>query len=100
MTPENVGMSPAGRRRWFQFGISAVLLLIAILALPLGWLARKIQVKHERAATKKWISERGGVVMPGAANARRVRLPSDMTDAEREAARRVFPEADVQVFDP
>ena len=93
-------MSEAPRRRWFQFGIRTTLLLVTVLALALGLLARQLRIKNERVAMKEWVVQHGGSVMPGAPNARLVRLSHDMNQAEQAAVMRVFPEAEVQIFDP
>jgi hypothetical protein len=77
-----------------------MLLLVTVSALAVGLLARQVRIKNARIAMKEWVFQHGGIVMPGAPNARIVRLPRSMNQAEQGAVMRVFPEAEVQMFDP
>jgi hypothetical protein len=53
------------RRRWFQFSLRTLLIVVAILSVPLGWVGwKKGQVQRERA-TITWVKKMGGEVHIG-----------------------------------
>jgi hypothetical protein len=45
------------RRRWFQFSIGTMLLLVTVFAVWLGW---ELKVVRDRQAMRRWIEEREG----------------------------------------
>ena len=50
------------RRRWFRFSLRTLLIVVTVLAIPLGWVGRQLlQVRRERA-TVTWVEEMGGKV--------------------------------------
>ena len=53
------------RRRWFQFGLGTMLLLVTIFALPLGWLGWQLQIVRSRQAVRKQIAASSGSVFVG-----------------------------------
>ncbi|HEY1601352.1 MAG TPA: hypothetical protein VGG64_17250 [Pirellulales bacterium] len=53
--------SPTTRRRWFQFGLSTLFVLVTVLAVWLGW---ELHIVRERQAIRQRIAESGGRVYP------------------------------------
>src|SRR5689334_18850328 len=49
---------PPIRRRWFQFGIGTMLLLVTLFCI---WLAWQVRIVRERQAMRALIKEQGGV---------------------------------------
>jgi hypothetical protein len=45
----NVAKSKSGRR-WWQFSLRTLLIGVVVLSLPLGWLARQVQIIRYRHA--------------------------------------------------
>lgn len=86
--------NPKPRRRRLQFSLWTLLVVVTILAVPLGLLAWLERVKNEQIAMRRWVENRGGAVMLFRTK-HLVRLPPDATDEEREKVMRVFPEAEV-----
>jgi hypothetical protein len=43
-------MTALPKRRWFRFGLRTMFVVLAVLAIPLDWLAWQIQIVRERKA--------------------------------------------------
>ena len=53
------------RRRWYQFSLRTLLIVVTLSAIPLGWVGWKLeQARRERAAIA-WVEEMGGRVQFG-----------------------------------
>ncbi len=51
------------RRRWLRFSLRTLLIVVTVLAVPLGWVGwRRQQVRREQA-TITWVKEAGGYVV-------------------------------------
>ncbi|HEY2841704.1 MAG TPA: hypothetical protein VGJ26_21265 [Pirellulales bacterium] len=50
-------MSNPPRRRWFQFGLRTVFVVVTAFAVCLGW---ELSIVRERQAVKQWIESNGG----------------------------------------
>jgi hypothetical protein len=53
---------PTPRRRWLQFTLRTMLVLILIVSVPLGWFAHKLREAREHRAAVKAIQTLGGRV--------------------------------------
>jgi hypothetical protein len=103
-------MSEVPRRRWFQFGIGTMLLVVTAFAAFLGW---ELSYIRERHAMHKRVVDRGGVIVLGIDQREIARgtvqipfwrrwlgdcavgmlmLESDATPADVERAKAAFPE--------
>jgi hypothetical protein len=51
---------PPTRRRWFQFGIGTMLLLVTVFAL---WLAWQVRIVRDRQAMMALLKQQGGSIM-------------------------------------
>ncbi|MBI2825907.1 MAG: hypothetical protein HYX69_14575 [Planctomycetia bacterium] len=102
------------RRRWFQFGLGTMFLLVTLFAL---WLAWELNFIHERQAFLAWVDRKNAEVtnawfmvnpprvppatIPfwrrwlGDTAVDTVELPPNSTAADRDRAKALFPEADV-----
>ncbi|HEY1599862.1 MAG TPA: hypothetical protein VGG64_09690 [Pirellulales bacterium] len=49
---------PSIRRRWYQFGLGTMFVLVTLFAVWLGW---QINVVRERQAVRVFIEEQGGI---------------------------------------
>ncbi len=103
------------RRRWFQFGIGTMLLLVTVFAVWLGWEMAFIRERQEwvrlakdRRMIVKTVAESTKPI-PSAAQIpiwRRllgdqpivaIRLPSDSSDEDLQQVRALFPETDAAI---
>jgi hypothetical protein len=53
------------RRCWYQFGLRTLLIAVALLAIPCGYVAHEAMIVRERKTMLKLIVDRGGVVIHG-----------------------------------
>jgi hypothetical protein len=53
------------RRRWFQFSLKALMVLVVVAAIPCGWLKWKMVCKERERAAAEEIENLGGLVMYG-----------------------------------
>ena len=37
------GQSPKSRRRWFRFSLRSLMLLVVVIAVPLGWMVNRVR---------------------------------------------------------
>jgi hypothetical protein len=68
MTATVPATTPKPRRRWLQFSLRTMLVLVLICSLPCGWLAYEVGKAREQAAAAKAIEELGGLVEFGPAS--------------------------------
>lgn len=54
-----------------QFGLSTLLLMVPVVAIPVGWLAREIDLARQQREAIRWISDRRGDIDTSAASQRR-----------------------------
>ena len=58
----DTGQTAKPRRRWLQFSLRTLLIVVTVLSVPLGWVGWRLgQVRREQA-TITWIEEMGGRV--------------------------------------
>jgi hypothetical protein len=50
------------RRRWFRFSLRLLLIVVTVLAVPLGWIGWELRQVRREQATITWIVETGGGV--------------------------------------
>ncbi len=111
----------AGKRRWFQFGLGTMLLLVTLLCV---WLAWQMHVVRERELVRASVTRHGAVVTAlkdriewkGFGTSPQISVPfwrqwvgdepiagiafsPDADEADVERAQRVFPEASVFQFE-
>ncbi|HEV2968861.1 MAG TPA: hypothetical protein VGY55_02655 [Pirellulales bacterium] len=53
---------PKRKRRWFQYRLRTLFLVVTILAVPCGWLANQARIVEERKALRSWLLDNGGVI--------------------------------------
>ncbi|HEV2971233.1 MAG TPA: hypothetical protein VGY55_14760 [Pirellulales bacterium] len=53
---------PKRKRRWFQFSLRSLMIVVTLLAIPCGWLAHQARVVEERKALRSWLLDNGGVI--------------------------------------
>jgi hypothetical protein len=53
-------MNPKPRRRWLQFSVRTMMVLMLVISVPLGWLAYKVRQAREQRAVVRQIQELGG----------------------------------------
>jgi len=63
------------RRRWFQFSLKWLFVLVAIAAVPCIWLASKMERKRQERAAVAEIKKQGGVVFYGWQTGRKEEQP-------------------------
>jgi hypothetical protein len=51
------------KRRWFQFRLRTLFVVVAVVALPLGWLSWRIEHKRRERAAVAAIEELGGLAL-------------------------------------
>jgi hypothetical protein len=56
-------MSPKTPRRWFQFRLRTLLMFVAIVAVPCGWLGWKLELKRKERAVLSEVNRLGGTVL-------------------------------------
>jgi len=61
MTNETPNTKPR-RRRWYQFSVRTLLIMVTISAVPLGWVGWKLEQGRRERAVIAWIEEMGGYV--------------------------------------
>jgi len=57
--------NPAPRRRWYQFSLRTLLIVVTISAVPLGWFAWKVEQGRRHRAVIAWVEMMGGRVESG-----------------------------------
>jgi hypothetical protein len=102
-------MSPAPKhtRRWLQFGLGTMLVVVTVFALGLGWMVSISQQCKRREACLDELAERGGNWgWPSYSRLRPrpyveyIQLPSDRFSAEDvQRVQSIFPEARIDVYD-
>ena len=96
-----MAQSPPTRRRWFQFSLGTMFLVVTLFAV---WLAQETQTVAERKRTRDWLFERGGREnyrydwwpirrLLGDKPSNAIFPPSDTTPEEWARLHDVFPEA-------
>ena len=50
------------RRRWYQYRLRSLVILIALLAIPMGWLSWELRQSRQRQESIDWIQEMGGMI--------------------------------------
>ena len=58
MTNETDNTRP--RRRWYQFSLRTLLIVVAVSTVPLGWFAWEIQQRRRERAGIAWVEKMGG----------------------------------------
>ena len=48
--------------RWFRFSVRTMLVLLALMAIPLGWVGQQLNWIHDRRDARDWVVERGGEI--------------------------------------
>ena len=46
-------------RRWFQFSIRTMLVLVLLAAIPMGWVAAQLKWMQDRQRAREWIAQHG-----------------------------------------
>jgi hypothetical protein len=54
--------SPKRKRRWFQFSLRTLIIVVTLLALPLGYVGWQAKIVRERRAMRDSILDAGGYV--------------------------------------
>ena len=49
-------------RRWYQFRLRTLLVLMALLALPFAWIGSNIRQAQREQAVIHWVNSQGGTV--------------------------------------
>jgi hypothetical protein len=52
--------SPKRKRRWFQFSLRSLLIVVAVTAVACAWFAHEAHAVQQRKTLRKWIEEGGG----------------------------------------
>jgi hypothetical protein len=55
--------SPKPKRRWFQFSLRTLLIVVALLAVPLGYVGWQAKIVRERKAMVREVAKMGGQVV-------------------------------------
>lgn len=102
-----MSQTPARKRRWYQFSLRTLLLGVALLAVPLGYVGWEAKIVRER---KAWSGNSHFLIVEFDASSNNIswirRLLGDfecmfaiadesVTDADLDACRTSFPEASV-----
>ncbi|HZZ74136.1 MAG TPA: hypothetical protein VFE24_17920 [Pirellulales bacterium] len=105
-------MNPISRRRWFQFSLRTLLILVALAAAPCVYVTQQQHLVRERRAfvaahpecyfaettpgpQSNWLRARLGDTAYGLAA-----LPLDSSLAQREGVAELFPEASLMAINP
>jgi len=96
------------RRRWFRYSLRTLLVLVVLLAIPLGWIAAQLKwihdrheaLEHHHALSVSWTG-RGpeapwSVRIFGENGQLEITLRDDKSDDERKRIEKLFPEATVR----
>jgi hypothetical protein len=51
---------PKRKRRWFQFRLRTLMVVVTIMAAGCAWIAHEGRIVQERTALRQWIEEGGG----------------------------------------
>jgi len=60
MTNETPNTKP--RRRWYQFSLRTLLIVVTLSAVPLGWVGWKLEQGRRQRAVVAWVQKWGGSV--------------------------------------
>jgi len=60
MTTDQAATTPKRKRRWLQFSLRTLMVLMLIVSVPLGWLAYKLRQGREHRAAVEAIQRLGG----------------------------------------
>jgi len=63
MTNETPNTKP--RRRWYQFSLRTLLIVVTLSAVPLGWVGWKLEQGRRQRAVIAWVETAGGSVQFG-----------------------------------
>lgn len=63
-TPGQISLadSPPTRRRWLQFRLRTLLVVMTLLAIPLGWISMELAQRRQEAPIVEWIEGNGGFI--------------------------------------
>jgi hypothetical protein len=73
------------QRRWFQFRLRTLMVVVTVAAVGCAWVAREGRVVQERKAVRQWIEEGGGACVT---NDLAARIPSASGIDEPSVVRR------------
>jgi hypothetical protein len=54
--------APKPRRRWYQFSLRTLLIVVTLSALPLGWVGSKLVQRRREQPVIAWVEKLGGTV--------------------------------------
>jgi len=103
------------RRRWFRYRLRTLFVAVLLLAIPLGWIAVQLKWIHDRRERLEWIKDGRAyyIYAPdepsisfwrrwmGDRNIEQLMLVQEqVSQAELEEIRSLFPEAEIEVVTP
>jgi hypothetical protein len=54
---------PKTKRRWLRFSLRTLLIVVMVLAVPLGWVGWKLEQGRKQRAAFAWVLEMGGIML-------------------------------------
>jgi hypothetical protein len=109
MDSESSSTPPERKRRWFQFSLRTLLIVITAYCVFGGWIGHETAIARQREAVRKWIERQGGTcgVWPGHEGEDQpsflrpcsmVDVPHSMSADDVELIREVFRHVNVRRF--
>jgi hypothetical protein len=99
---------PKRKRRWFQFSLRTLMIGVALLAVPMGYVGRQAEIVRQRRAVlnalPRWIPTNETTGLPwirrllGDEKVFWIALPKTASKPERQRMKALFPEALVLAF--
>jgi hypothetical protein len=105
---------PKSKRRWFQFSLRTLMIVVTVLAVPLGYFGWQAKIVRERRELLNWITQTGGKAYPlvseqvgrygevpllrrllGDRTIGAIKLPHSVAPEERQSIQRAIPEAEI-----